>query len=59
MLVFSMFISYQACHVCQNILKSCSHNQLVLNYDLRTKLYIARISGTSSKSENHFCTEQV
>jgi hypothetical protein len=40
-----MFVKY--------ISKSCPHNQFVLNYGLRTKLDIARISGTSSKSGLH------
>jgi hypothetical protein len=59
MLVFTMFISLQARLDYQNISKSCPHDQLVLNCSLRTKLYIARISETGSKSENPICTGQV
>jgi hypothetical protein len=59
MLVFIMVISYQACLACKSFLKSCPHDQFMLNYGLSTKLYIARISRTSSKSENSFLTRQV
>jgi hypothetical protein len=59
MLVFIMFISYQACLVCKNISKSCPHDQFVLNYGLRTKLYIARISEIYSKFEGPISTGQV
>jgi hypothetical protein len=59
MLVFIMVISSQACLACKSFLKSCPHDQFMLNYGLSTKLYIARISRTSSKSENPFLTRQV
>jgi hypothetical protein len=59
MLVFIMVISYQACLVCKIISKSCPHDQFVLKYGLSTKFYIARISGTSSKSENPNLSRQV
>jgi hypothetical protein len=59
MLVSTMFISLQACLDCQNISKSCPHDHLVLNYGLRTKLYISSISRNYSKSESSFCIGQV
>jgi hypothetical protein len=56
MLVFIMlFFSYQVCLVC----KSCPHDQFVLNYGLMTKLYLARLSGSYSKSENPYLTGYV
>jgi hypothetical protein len=39
--------------------KSCPHDQFVLNYDLTTKLYLSRLSGTYSESENPNLTGQV
>jgi hypothetical protein len=59
MLAFIMLISYQVCLVWKSFLKSCPHDQFMLNYGLSTKLYIARLFGTSSKSGNPNLTRQV
>jgi hypothetical protein len=59
MLVLIMLISYQVCLVCKSFSKSCPHDQFMLNYGLTTKLYLARLSGSYSKPENPYLTEQV